>query len=67
LPMPLKSRIAARGQAIFMDRAGGKCNACHFNAGANVDPSIFGQNAGTTQWAWSHPARADDVSRPAWL
>jgi mono/diheme cytochrome c family protein len=46
LPMPLKSRIAARGQAIFMDRAGGKCNACHFNAGANVDPSIFGQNAG---------------------
>lgn len=29
-----------------MDRALGKCNACHFNAGANGDPQIFGPGAG---------------------
>ena len=29
-----------------MDRAAGKCNACHFNAGANGDPAIFGPTAG---------------------
>lgn len=46
LPLPLKSVVAARGQAIFNDPAGGKCFACHFNAGANGAPAIFGQNAG---------------------
>jgi len=42
LPLPLKGVVAARGQEIFIDRAQGKCNACHFNAGANGDPDIFG-------------------------
>lgn len=46
LPLPLTGTVAARGQEIFMDRGLGKCNACHFNAGANGDPSIFGPNAG---------------------
>ena len=46
LPLPLKDVVAFRGQEIFMDRSLGKCNACHFNAGANGDPSIFGPNAG---------------------
>lgn len=46
LPLPLKGIIASRGQAIFMDNTLGKCNACHFNAGANADPAIFGPGAG---------------------
>ena len=29
-----------------MDRTLGKCNACHFNAGANAEPTIFGPTAG---------------------
>lgn len=46
LPLPLKGIVASRGQEIFMDNALGKCNACHFNAGANGDPTIFGADAG---------------------
>ena len=46
LPLPLKGRIAARGQEIFSDLTLGKCSACHFNAGANGDPNIFGAGAG---------------------
>ncbi len=46
LPLSLKSVVAARGQEIFRDNALGKCNACHFNAGANGDPAIFGAGAG---------------------
>ncbi|MDX1405019.1 MAG: hypothetical protein R3192_10800 [Woeseiaceae bacterium] len=46
LPLPLKGVIAARGQEIFLDNTLGKCNACHFNAGANGDPSVFGPGAG---------------------
>jgi exonuclease VII small subunit len=46
LPLALKGVIAARGQQIFMDLTSGKCNACHFNAGANGDPAIFGTGAG---------------------
>ncbi len=46
LPLPLRGVVALRGQEIFMDRASGKCNACHFNAGANGDPQIFGPGAG---------------------
>jgi mono/diheme cytochrome c family protein len=42
LPLPLRGVVPARGQAIFLDNALGKCNACHFNAGANADPRIFG-------------------------
>jgi len=34
LPLRLRGAVAARGQAIFVDNALGKCNACHFNAGA---------------------------------
>jgi mono/diheme cytochrome c family protein len=46
LPLPLTGIIPARGQEIFMDNTLGKCNACHFNAGANGDPAIFGPGAG---------------------
>ena len=46
LPLPLTGLVAARGQEIFMDRTLGKCNTCHFNAGANGDPTIFGPTAG---------------------
>lgn len=46
LPLPLKGTVAARGQEIFIDQTLGKCNACHFNAGANGDPTIFGPTAG---------------------
>lgn len=46
LPLNLSGDVASRGQAIFMDNTLGKCNACHFNAGANSDPNIFGLDAG---------------------
>lgn len=42
LPLNLSDALAQRGQEVFMDRAVGKCNTCHFNAGANGDPGIFG-------------------------
>src|SRR5213594_5041250 len=35
LPLPLKGTVAKRGQEIFRDNTLGKCNICHFNAGAN--------------------------------
>lgn len=38
LPLPLKSVVAARGQAIFNSPTEGKCLFCHFNAGANAAP-----------------------------
>ena len=46
LPLSLKGTVARRGQEIFLDNTLGKCNACHFNAGANGDPNIFGEDAG---------------------
>ncbi len=46
LPLPFKDVVIARGQEIFLDNNSGKCNACHFNAGANGDPAIFGPGAG---------------------
>ncbi|GBF25131.1 hypothetical protein MnTg02_00161 [bacterium MnTg02] len=46
LPLELKGTVARRGQEIFRDNTLGKCNICHFNAGANADPAIFGPNAG---------------------
>ena len=46
LPLALRGTVASRGQAIFLDNGLGKCNACHFNAGANADPAIFGPGAG---------------------
>ena len=46
LPLALKDTVVKRGQEIFLDNTLGKCNACHFNAGANGDPAIFGPGAG---------------------
>ena len=46
LPLPLKSKVARRGQKIFNDSTAGKCFICHFNAGAQGDPAIFGRKAG---------------------
>jgi hypothetical protein len=46
LPLRLRSAVALRGQAIFNSATEGKCSACHFNAGANADPKIFGPTAG---------------------
>lgn len=46
LPLSLKSVVAARGQELFNSPTEGKCFACHFNAGANADPAIFGEGAG---------------------
>jgi hypothetical protein len=46
LPLPLKGVVPARGQLIFLDNTLGKCNLCHFNAGANSNPAIFGAGAG---------------------
>ena len=50
LPLALKSTVARRGQEIFRDNTLGKCNICHFNAGANGDPAIFGPNAGNVNF-----------------
>ncbi len=36
LPLPLKGVVPKRGQEIFMDNSLGKCNLCHFNAGATA-------------------------------
>ena len=46
LPIPLKGTVAKRGQELFNSATEGKCFACHFNAGANGAPAIFGPNAG---------------------
>ena len=46
LPIALEGEVAARGQEIFLDRTSGKCSLCHFNAGANGDPAVFGSQAG---------------------
>jgi mono/diheme cytochrome c family protein len=46
LPIALEGEAAARGQEIFLDRTLGKCSLCHFNAGANGDPRVFGPQAG---------------------
>ncbi len=37
LPIPMTSEVARRGQEIFLDNSLGKCNICHFNAGANAN------------------------------
>lgn len=46
LPLPLRNPTALRGQEIFNDPTTGKCFACHFNAGANGDPAVFGEGVG---------------------
>jgi hypothetical protein len=37
LPLQLKGDVPKRGQEIFLDNSLGKCNLCHFNAGANAN------------------------------
>ena len=46
LPLSLTSPVVSRGQTIFNDVRTGKCFACHFNAGANASPAVFGPGAG---------------------
>jgi mono/diheme cytochrome c family protein len=51
LPLPLKNVVAARGQELFNSPTEGKCFACHFNAGANGDPAVFGEDAGNLNFS----------------
>jgi hypothetical protein len=37
LPLALKGAVPKRGQEIFLDNSLGKCNLCHFNAGATAN------------------------------
>lgn len=46
LPLQLKNPVALQGQVIFNDIKTGKCFACHFNAGANASPAVFGPGSG---------------------
>jgi len=46
LPIPLQDGNASLGQRVFLANNRGKCNACHLNAGANVDELLFGPGAG---------------------
>lgn len=46
LPLPLTDERAVRGQTLFLDNNVSRCNVCHFNAGANANPAIFGEGAG---------------------
>lgn len=46
LPLNVKDKTALRGQSIFNSQTTGKCFACHFNAGANAAPALFGAGAG---------------------
>src|SRR5262245_46979587 len=46
LPLPLNDERVQRGQTTFMDNNVARCNVCHFNAGANANPAVFGPNAG---------------------
>jgi cytochrome c peroxidase len=46
LALALTDPVALRGQTAFMDDSAGRCNICHFNAGANANPATFGGPAG---------------------
>jgi hypothetical protein len=46
LPMPLTDARVLRGQTLFLDNNVARCNVCHFNAGANANPAIFGADVG---------------------
>ncbi|MGQ0533013.1 MAG: c-type cytochrome [Caulobacteraceae bacterium] len=46
LPLPLIDVRVQRGQTLFLDNNVARCNVCHFNAGANADPAIFGADVG---------------------
>jgi mono/diheme cytochrome c family protein len=63
LPLPLKGIVATRGQQIFLDNSLGKCNACHFNAGANGNPAIFGSGAGNLNFNTGVEALPDQPAR----
>ena len=70
LPLPLKSRSAEQGQELFNDSKTGKCSFCHFNAGANGNPALFGRNAGNLNFDTgvenipSHPRNRTGESMP---
>ena len=63
LPLPLKGTVAKRGQEIFRDNALGKCNICHFNAGANADPGVFGPNPGNRNFNTGVESLPDQPAR----
>ncbi len=46
LPLTLTDERVLRGQVLFMDNNVARCNVCHFNAGANANPNIFGADVG---------------------
>jgi len=46
LPLQLTDARVQRGQALFLDNTVARCNVCHFNAGANANPAIFGADVG---------------------
>ena len=46
LPLALTDARATRGQTLFLDNNVARCNVCHFNAGANANPAVFGEGAG---------------------
>ncbi len=50
LPLALTDKTAARGQTLFMDDKVGRCNICHFNAGANGNPATFGSAVGNLRF-----------------
>ena len=57
------------GQEIFLDDSLGKCNVCHFNAGANADRSVFGssndnRNFNTGVENLDHPANRTGLEVP---
>jgi hypothetical protein len=44
--LQLRDSNAIDGQILFQDNAVARCNICHFNAGANANPNIFGPSPG---------------------
>lgn len=46
LPLALADARVQRGQALFLDNNVARCNVCHFNAGANANPAVFGPDVG---------------------
>jgi mono/diheme cytochrome c family protein len=60
LPLPLRDAQARRGQTVFLDDRGGKCNVCHVNAGANANEAFFGPGAGNLNFNTGLPGRPGD-------
>ena len=63
LPLPLKSVVALRGQAIFNDPNIGKCSICHFNAGANIDSVFLKTRGGNLNFNTGVEALPDQPAR----